>query len=261
MLGYNVRYIEMCPSHTRYGRGTIIRIVATVALVAVVTSAHAESFVAFYGGVSDSDASDVRLRQPNGTDLTFHGVNWSERSLERPYYWGMRIGYWRRSARSWGVALDLTHAKVYADLDEDVAVRGERLGVSVDTVERLGDTFIDLSMSHGLNLLTVNGLYRWDPAGGIATVRLRPYVGLGAGIVIPHVEVKTATTRNDAYQIAGWVVDGLVGLNFKFDQGISAFLEYRLSHTDVSADLSGGGSLDTRIATSHYDLGVSYEFQ
>lgn len=247
-------------SLVRYGRARILCCIATAVLATVVAPVHAESFLAFYGGVSDSGESDVRLVQPGGTDLTFHDVGWSERPLERPYYWGVRMGHWQRDGRGWGVALDLTHDKVYGDLDASVGVEGTRLGIPVDTVERLGDTFIDLSMSHGLNQLTFNGMYRWQVPGRAPMTRLRPYVGVGAGLVIPHVEVRTATTRNDAYQLAGWSIGGLAGLSWGLGRDVALFVEYRRTHMDLRADLSGGGRLETVIGTSHYDLGLSYRF-
>lgn len=219
--------------------------------------AMAEFEASLYLGKSSSQDSDVSLSLPNNTHLTFHNVGWDDRSFENPVYYGARIVYWLPRARSWGLGVDFTHAKIYADLNASVRVSGVRTGTPVDTREPLRNSFSDLAMSHGLNQLTVNVLYRWRhrERGGLA-----PYVGAGVGLAYPHVEVTTGGNTTDEYQLAGWVVGGLAGIKYEFGNDIAAFGEFKLSYTDVHANLMGGGDLDTSVWTQHFNMGISYRF-
>lgn len=208
-----------------------------------------------YSGISSSRTSDVHLTLPNNTNLNFANVKWDDRSLENPIYWGLRLTYWLPQADRWGIALDFTHAKIHADLNATVAVSGTRLGSAVNTQETLRNTFNELAMSHGYNLLTINLLHRWMPQPN-----LRPFAGFGGGIAYPHVEVQTGSTSIDEYQVAGWVANAMTGLYYDLDQHFSIFAEYKLSYADMRVDLTGGGSLQTSVWTNHFNIGVSYRF-
>jgi len=216
---------------------------------------HAEIDVSLYSGLSHTQASDVSLSQPDNTQLTFHAVNWDDKSLENPVYWGLRVVYWLPHEPAWGLALDFTHAKIHADLGQYVTVTGTRQASPVNAQEPLASNFDDLAMSHGLNFLTFNGMYRWQD-----WKRLRPLVGFGGGIVYPHVEVKIGNSHTDEYQVAGWTVNGMVGLNYALTQSVAIFAGYKLSYADVRAELSGGGQLQTAIWTHHLNLGMTYTF-
>ena len=217
--------------------------------------AYAEFEATFYSGMSSSRASDVTLSLPNDTHLTFQDVAWDDKSLENPIYWGLRLTYWLPRANNWGVALDFTHAKIHADLGATVSVTGTRAGSAVAALEPLRNTFDELAMSHGYNLLTLNALYRWQ-----VKPRLQPFVGVGGGIAYPHVEVQTGGSYTDEYQMAGWVVNGMAGLNYGLGKDVAIFAEYKLSYADMQADLNGGGSLATTVWTNHFNLGVTYRF-
>lgn len=225
-------------------------------------SVNAEYSVALYGGLSLSMDSDVRLQQPDGTDLSFQDVSWDDRSFENPVYWGFRFNYWPKESSHWGLALDFTHAKIHAELDKTVSVTGNRGGNPVSGSERLGDSFDELAFSHGYNLLTLNGMYRWFLVDGKSgwLSRMRPYAGFGAGVAIPHVEVHTGGSVTDEYQIAGPVINGMAGLNYSLGKGFSVFGEYKLSYADMKADLSNGGTLETAVWTNHLNLGFAYSF-
>lgn len=223
----------------------------------------AEYAVSLYGGLSNSFDSEVRLQQPEGTNLSFQDVSWDGRSFENPVYWGLRFNYWPKTTSHWGLALDFTHAKIHAELDKMVSVSGSRNGNPVNATEPLGDSFDELAFSHGHNLLTVNGIYRWflaDANPDSWLTRLRPYAGLGAGVAIPHVEVHAGGSVTDEYQIAGPVINGMAGLDYRLGKGFSIFGEYNLSYADINADLAGGGSLKTQVLTNHFNLGFAYSF-
>lgn len=226
-------------------------------------SATAEMFVSGYLGAASTYDSDVELNRPGGTSLTFSDVSWDDDSFSAPPYYGLRIGYWFKNHPNWATAIDFTHAKMYAELDNTVSVSGTRSGVPVAGQERLGDTFEVLEFSDGHNLLTLNGMYRWlnmgTPGQGFL-YRLQPYVLAGLGIAIPHVEVTVEGDRTFEYQATGLAVQAGGGLDVDITRWLSVFAEYRLSYAEINADLEGGGTFKTEPWTHHITFGVTFSW-
>ncbi|ALN71289.1 outer membrane protein [Aureimonas sp. AU20] len=210
---------------------------ACLALLATLGSARAEYVISAYGGYNFSFDSTVDVANAPSTRRL--DVEWDGRTFESgaPFY-GVRATAWANDLGHphWGVALDYAHAKVAAD----------PLPMGVQTLE-----FTD-----GLNLLTINALYRADPMG-----RLTPYAGLGAGVAIPHVEYQEAGgPRTFEYQVTGPAVQALAGADVSVTDFLSVFGEYKLSYSHNEADLKGGGSLETDILTNQIVLGASFRF-
>lgn len=204
--------------------------------------------------------SDVKFKEPGETSLTFHGVDWDSDAFEEPQYFGLRLTYWLSRQSPWGFAIDLVHDKMIAELDQEVLVTGRRRGERVDADEVLGDTFSKLEFSHGHNLLTANVFYRWLPRGRSRPSwlgRLQPYIGLGAGVAVPHVEVIIDLVSTGEYQFAGPAVQGLGGVDIDLMKHLSLFVELRLSYAHIDADLNGGGSVETDALTYHLSIGLA----
>lgn len=215
-------------------------------------AARAEFRVSVYGGLGETQDSDVKLTQPGGTELTLKDVPWKGESFKSPLYYGLRATYWFDDA-PWGAALDFTHAKMIADPGDVVTVSGTRAGVPVNRNEPVGNTFSNLQLSHGLNLLTLNGLYRlqqWQP--------VEPYAGLGIGVAIPHVETEINGVQTSKYEFGGVAAQLLLGASVRAYDWLRFFAEYKLSYADVDVDLSGGGTLKTDAWTNHALVGVSF---
>ncbi|HTM77983.1 MAG TPA: outer membrane beta-barrel protein [Devosia sp.] len=200
--------------------------------------------VSLYGGMNESSHTYGELS--NGTNVQGGYFKWDGLSFNAPIYYGARVAYWPKSLANWGFALDFTHAKAYADLDQ--------LGA--------GDSYSVLEFTDGLNLLTANALYKHDWDNG-----LRAYGGLGAGISLPHVEVTTkASTVVGAsttfeYQVTGPALQALAGASYEFADNWRVFGEYKLSHTINEARLTGGvGTFSTNITSHHLLAGISYAF-
>ncbi len=252
--------------HTAFALQADIRHQATLALFACALvifssqTAKAQFAISVYGSLAHTSDADVGLVQPGGTDLTFAGVSWTSESLESPPYYGLRLSYWFGRAARWGLAVDFTHAKMYAELEKNVTVSGRRDGTPVDGSERLGDTFDVLSFSHGHNLLTLNGMYRWFPKGerdGTFLGRLQPYAGLGLGIAIPHVESDIDSVVTNEYQLSGPVLEALGGLNFDLTRHFMLFGEYQLNYARLEGELTDGGSLEVKPWTHQLALGLT----
>jgi lipid A oxidase len=238
--------------------------ITTFATLGFTAVAHAEFVLSAYGGAIDTMDADVKLSRPGGTDLTFSDVSWNDKSFEGPMYYGLRLNYWFSDDSNWGVGIDFTHAKMYARLNDTVTVSGTRAGANVSGSEPLNNTFEELSFSHGYNLLIFNGTYRWFPKGSRDNTflgRLQPYAGLGLGVAVPHVEVDLNGSKTEEYQYAGPAFQGLAGINFDVYKNFSVFLEYKLTYSDMNADLTDGGSIEVKPWSNHIVFGLSYSFR
>lgn len=213
--------------------------------------ALAEWRVSLYGGKSITFDADVRFKQPGGTDMTLSDVPWDDESFKSPFYYGARVTYWFNES-PWGLAVDFTHAKMIADTSAVVSVSGTRNGTPVSGTQPVNNTFSNLQLSHGHNLLTGNVMYRWQ------LDRFEPYVGVGAGVAIPHVEADVVGgQQTQEYQIGGPAAQGLLGLSVRVWDRFSVFSEYKLSYADVKADLNGGGTFEVKPVTNHFVFGIS----
>lgn len=235
-----------------------------------------ETRVGGYGGVSYTHPSTVTFRNPPGTDLKLEGFDWVGRPFKSPIYYGLRA---QRLPVGMGLGgmLDFTHAKAIAR-DESVAtLSGTRDGRDVKSEAKIGDTFRHLEFSHGHNMVTLNGFWRMPALFG----GLRPYVGGGAGITLPHTEISFADEkqRTYEYQFAGYVGQALAGVEIPIGR-VSVFLEYKFSYAPYSVPLSHeqgwllvtdvwrqfrnwwdgkkppGGTLETPLLTQHGISGV-----
>ena len=240
----------------------ITKITPVLALLALLAAhpAGAEMELSLYFGKSFTDDSDVRLRQPNDTRLTFHGVSWSDHSFEMPIYYGFRVTHFFGHRADWGVALDFFHYKVFSDTNAILPVTGTRSGAPVNDRERLGDTIQRLDMTHGVNYLTLNAIHRWRlhsdgpryPRG-----RLQPYVGAGVGAVIPHVEARIGGVVKQGYQWRGPGCQFFAGASYALSSHWALFGEYKYTHTTLTVDVPGGDA-HTTLDTRHLVLGGSY---
>jgi lipid A oxidase len=196
-----------------------------------------------YGGLNESHDSQGVLS--DGVVEQTADVSWDGISFTPPIYYGARLTYWFDTLPDWGFGLDYTHAKVYADLD------GAGVAGNYDRLE-----FTD-----GLNLVTANLFFKKD-----FTEAFRGYVGAGAGLSIPHVEVDTRAgtvvgeTSTFEYQLTGPAFQGIVGASYEVFDNLRVFGEYKLSYSVNEARLDGGGTFSTDIVSHHVLAGLSYSF-
>jgi lipid A oxidase len=233
--------------------------------------------VGAYGGTSFTHPSDVRITKPGRTDMTVRDVSWIGLPFKSPIYYGVRVQRLAPLA-SFGSMVDFTHAKAIAVNAQEVKFEGTRDGKAVPASGKIGDTFRHLEFSHGHNMLTWNGIYR-SPA---FWSKIRPYVGAGAGITLPHTEIgfRDENTRTYEYQYAGLVGQVLGGIEINLGS-TSVFFEYKFSYSPYEVPLSHeprgswlfvdvwrqfkawitgqappGGRLATKLATHHGIAGV-----
>ena len=216
-------------------------------------AAHLE--VSGYIGANFAHSSDLVLHRPGGADLFLRGLAWDGRSLDKlPPYWGVRGTYWLDNAPNWGVGIDYTHAKVYARLNG--TANGSVGGVPIPANVGLNSIFSQLEFTDGLNLVTAHAFYRFAPYW-----RFTPYVGVGLGAAIPHVEVaQFGFPRTFEYQLTGVASRAYAGISVALYERFSSFAEYQFSYSQVRASLVGGGSLHTNLFNHHLNVGIAYSF-
>jgi lipid A oxidase len=199
-----------------------------------VVSAQAETIIAGYGGITHTHSSDVHFSKPGVTDLTAHGVDWIGRPFKSPIYYGLRAIRWPEASRTGGM-VDFTHAKAISVREQSVRFSGTRNGQPADATRKMGDTFRHLEFSHGHNMLTLNGMFR---LGALAPT-IRPYVGAGVGVSLPHTEVqfRDEAKRTYEYQMTGGVGQVLAGIELRLPR-VSVFVEYKLSIAPYGVPLS-----------------------
>jgi lipid A oxidase len=230
-----------------------------------------------YGGVTFTHPSDVKITKPGAIDMTVKDVPWIGMPFKSPIYYGVRVQRLSPLA-SFGTMVDFTHAKAIAPHLQEVTMTGTRDGKDVPPKGTVDSMFRHLEFSHGHNMLTWNGLFR-SPA---FWSKIRPYVGAGAGITLPHTEIgfRDQNARTYEYQFAGLVGQVLGGIEINLGR-TSVFFEYKFSYSPYEVPLSHeprgfllftdlwrqfkawatgeqppGGRLATKLATQHAIAGV-----
>ena len=211
-------------------------ILATALTLMTPMAGLAEVELSFYGGAQNAPHSDVFI---SGDDAypaeTF--IGWEGRSFDAPPYYGIRATVWQSANIGYGV--DFTHNKIYPQA-------GELDGTPFETLE-----FTD-----GLNTLTLNAYRRWQGGFGNFT----PYVGGGVGLAIPHVEVSNGQTETFGYQITGPAATWIAGASYPITDTWAVFGEYKGTYSQNTAELDGGGTLETDVITNAVNVGVSFSF-
>ncbi len=218
-----------------------IRLVAAVmgGLFLVPLPAVAEMELSFYSGYQTSPHSRVTgVRGATSGSTTFSNlIGWQGKSFAMPIYYGMRAMWWRPSNIGFGV--EFSHDKAYAPAAEMPA------------------GFSRLEFTDGHNIVTANVSKRWP---GMGNDRLTPYVAGGLGIAVPHVDVTEGTNRTFGYQLTGPAARLTAGAAYAINDRWNVFGEYQFTWSQNTADLTGGGSLKTRIVTNALNVGVGFRF-
>ena len=223
-------------------RAAVGCLVAAVWLCAAASASLAEVQVSVYGGMNTNFDSKGTLNKGGyHEERTFE---WDGLSFQMPPYWGVQATYWLNRGASWGLAVDYTHAKAYANLN-----------FATDP------TYSHLEFTDGNNLVIANLMYRFS---GLMDGKLVPFVGAGGGVAIPHVEViitrAPIASHTWEYQWAGGAAQVLGGLEYNLNKSWSLFAEGKLSYSHLRTELEGGGSFKTYLWTPQLAVSLSYRF-
>jgi lipid A oxidase len=193
-----------------------------------------EHLIGGYSGVSLTLPSTVRIVNPGRTDLTVQGFNWIGRPFKSPIYYGLRSQHWAPGSPLGGM-IDFTHAKAIATAGDTATFTGTINGQPAPSKAKIEDVFRHLEFSHGHNIVTLNGLMRL-PSWFLP---IRPYIGLGGGITLPHTEVglQSENKRTYEYQFAGFAAQVLVGIQLPISR-LAPFVEYKFTFAPYTVPLS-----------------------
>ena len=151
-----------------------------------------ETMVGAFTGAPYTYPSVVRIEKPGAVDMTIDPVNWYTDPFHNPIYYGARVARWFTGGTT-GMMVDFIHSKAIAERGDEASFTGTIDGKPLPPRARIQDLVRKMEFSHGHNMLLFNGLLRLPGIGP----RLSPYVGAGAGVLLPHTEVssQTRTTR------------------------------------------------------------------
>jgi len=228
----------------RCSRITVASVVVSTALtLAVPRAAHADWLATAALGHAATRPSTVVLAQPGQqTQLDIPDVTYRGESFRSPQYYLVRVT-WVPDAHPWlGIEGEWIHAKVFANTDETVRMRGTLHGVPVDTQAPLSSVVQRLAMSHGLNFVLANVAVRRDigprDAGGARRATL--VARLGAGPTLPHAETTIEGMPVDSYQSAGLGAQAGAGIELVLWRRVRAVAEYKFTWAEPTLDVAGG---------------------
>ena len=143
--------------------------------------------------------------------------------MEAPIYYGYRIGYFPKS--SWfGIEGELIHIKAIADTARNVEITGTLRNSPANGSLPLSAVVEHFSLTHGVNLLLVNGVFR-RPLGvrgehprWILTARL------GAGASVPHAESTISGRHVERYEWGEMSVQAAAGSKCTWHAGSLSWL-------------------------------------
>ena len=209
--------------------------------------AERETLIAGYLAQPFYHRSDVHLTRPDGTNLMAKGLGWDGDALKFPIDGGVRAV---TGPHTFGFMIDFLHNKAVSRLGrgahgrripnpviDEVDLEGTIKGAEAPPRAKLTDVFTRLEFTHGHNVLLFTPIMRL----AAITPRIRPYVGIGAGFALPHVEVwfpgEEESRRTNEYQFAGPAAQLLAGVEFRTGN-VSYFVEYKFTWAHISAALS-----------------------
>jgi lipid A oxidase len=247
----------MLSSHA--ARWAAIHVAAAAALLHQAPLA-AETLFSAYTGSSYTRDSDLRLTQPGaGTDLTLRDVRWDAHPFKPAPYYGLRVTHFYDRDPHWGAAIDYTHYKMYAKTDRVVGTDGTLRGVPVSAPLPMNQVVQRFEISHGVNVLSLDGIYRWLDLG-IAAGRLQPYVGAGLAYYRPHAENTVGGVPFESgYEASGFGYQLFAGAQYWITERIGLFAETKFNSGTAKVDIAGGRA-ETPLRTFHAVAGISYRF-
>ena len=241
-----------------------LRAAAIVVIVEPCEIALADTSLSLYTGSSFTLSSDIHVQQPaTGTDATFKGVTWDAKPFKNPPYYGIRLSHFFERFPRWGLGLDFTHYKIFAETDRVVPVSGTFNGMPVNESAPLNQRVQKFNVTHGVNLIALNTIYRWSflPTESFTQGRLQPYAGVGLVYFLLHPEnTVNNKNNNESYQGSGFGYQVLGGLHYGLTRNIGLFAETKFSSGEARVDTADQGRAETTLHTFHLLAGISLGF-
>ena len=245
-------------------RGSLLA-AAGLMLISPVGAALADTTFSIYSGSSYTLNSDIHVQQPSiGTDATFHDVSWDTKPFKAPPYYGVRLNHFFERWPNWGVGLDFTHDKVYAQTDQVVPVSGTINGVPVNESAPMNKYVQKFQITHGVNIIALDVFYRWTgnfASDSFPNGRLQPYFGGGPTYYILHPENTINNTDNhEIYKESGFGYQVMGGVQYWFTRHVGLFAETKFNSGRAKVNTAVNGTATTTLDTFQLIGGVSVGF-
>ncbi len=210
-------------------------LLSAAVLLTITANARAEWIAAAYLGSSWTSPATLTLEQPSrGVRSSWSDVHFESRSFESPQYFGYRVAWFGFGRARLGVEGEVTHLKVYA-----------AQGALAPEVQRF-------SISHGLNLVLANIVWRQNPT---SSRRIGLTVRGGAGVAVPHGESQVFGVVQQQYQISSLALQGSAGPVVRLTRHLNAMLEYKLTTANPTVDVADG-TMKGRYTSQHLAAGL-----
>jgi len=231
-------------------------------LVCLPSSACADWVAGAFLGHAWTRPSTVALALPDRqTAVEIDGVEYRGESFASPQYYGYRIT-WIPDTRRWmGIEVEVIHAKVFAQADRVVRIRGTLRGAAVDASLPLSSSVQRLAMSHGLNFIFANVALRRElgPVDAQGTRRFVAVVRAGAGPTVPHAESTVDHVNREQYETGGLGVQAAAGLEVTVWRGLGVLGEYKFTGATPQIEVAGGQAT-VPVRSHHLVGGLAYHF-
>lgn len=215
------------------GRWATLLPCSVAILLLLPAPARADWLLSVYTGAAATSSNTLTVTPAGGTPLTLADVKYRGASSKSPIYYGYRAAYTPARSRL-GVEFEFTHAKA----------------IAIDTHS---PDLTQFQMTHGLNFLLGNVVYRSQPLGA---ARVALTVRGGAGLTIPHVESVFRGNSLSKYENGGFGAQGAVGVEARLTGRLYAVADARLTYARVRVDVASAG-VAGGFATRQVDAGIA----
>ena len=216
-------------------------------------TAHAQWYVGGYLGAAATQSAPVFIDVPaSGVALEFRDVEFEGRAFESPQYYGWRIGS-LLGARRFGLEVEFIHLKDYAKTDAAYDTTGSSGTAPLTSGQPMRTIVERYAMSHGLNFLVTNVVFRQEASDRRVAIIVRG----GAGSTIPHTETTVLGAAVDKYEGAGLGVHAAAGLDVQLRGRLSLIGEYKWTYARPEITVAGGTGRTTA-ATHHIAFGLAF---
>ena len=215
---------------------------------------------AFLGGSWTRDTS-LTLTQPSaGTDVTLTPIHYAGKPFESPPYYGYRLAFFPNCG--WfGVEGEFIHLKVFVDTARAATADGTVRGAELTGPVLVSSIVQRFSISHGVNLLLVNALFRHqsqehtngDGPRWVVVARA------GAGRTIPHPESSIDGSSFETYEWGAFAIQGADAVELRVGGTVYLTGEYKLTRTVQDVTIVSG-TARTPLVTQHLGGGVLVRF-
>ena len=225
-------------------------------MFAVPGVAHAQWYVGAYLGANHTQPAAVEVAVPNRNfSVEFEDVEFEAKPFSAPQYYGWRVGRMFGSTGRIGVELEFIHAKMYAKTNQVYPINDRTGLLDLPAQTPMSGLVQRYAMSHGLNFILFNVVFKQPLGGGPVSLVVRG----GAGPTVPHAESTVLNVPREQYEAGGLGLDGAVGFDIKLKGRFSAMSEYKLTYAKPEISVAGGTGQTTALA-HQVNFGITFGF-